>query len=73
MEIGSSIECREWDTHEVEFDDHDISLFRSREMFVWLIVDSLGSDLTRWKSRSIELRHFESIVVIGPEASGKHR
>ena len=73
MEIRSAIKRCEGNTYELELDDHDISFLRSWQMFIGLIVESCCSDLRVRKSGSIELRHFESIVVVRPEASGEHR
>ncbi len=72
MEIWSAIECRERHSDQFEFDDHDVSFFRSWKMLIRFFVDSLGSDLARGESRSVELRHFEGIVGVRPEASSEH-
>ena len=73
MEVGSSIQRSKWDAHKREFDDHDVSLLRSWKMLIRGIVESGCSDPTIWKYRSVELRHFCSVIVVGPEASGEHR
>ena len=73
MKVWSSIQCGKWHIHEREFNDHDVSLSRSWEMFIGCIVESSGRDSRIWKYRSIELRHFGSVVVGRPEASGEHR
>ncbi len=73
MEIRSSIQRCEGNTYEFELDDHDISFLRSWEVRIRLIVESCCSDPRIRKSGSIELRHFESVFVVRPEASGEHR
>ena len=73
MEIGSAIQRGKWDAHKREFDDHDVSLLRSGKMLIRGIVESSRGDTAIRKYRSIELRHFGSIIVIRPEASSKHR
>ena len=73
MEVGSAIQRGKWHIHKREFDDHDISLLRSGKMLIRGIVESCGRDTAIRKYRSIELRHFGSIIVIRPEASGEHR
>ena len=70
MKIWSAIQRGKWDAHKREFDDHDVSLLRSRKVLIRGIVESGRGDPTIWKYRGIELRHFCSVIVVGPEASG---
>lgn len=41
-------------------------------MRVGFIIESLRRDFTLRKNGSVELRHFESMVVVRPEAGGEH-
>ena len=73
MKIWSAIQRGKWHIHKREFDDHDVSLLRSGKMLIRGIVESGGRDTAIRKYRSVELRHFGSIIVVRPEASSKHR
>lgn len=74
MEIGSTIQRRECITSKKrEFDDHDISGLGSWNMRISLVVESCCRDVRVRKYRAVVFCHFESIVVVRPEASGEHK
>lgn len=74
LEVGSTIQrCEFIRPEEGELDDHDVSLFRTWKVVIWLFVDSLRGDTWVRKYRAVVFCHFESIVVVRPEASGEHK